>query len=165
MVETAPAPPLVVVAGPPNIGKSTLTNALAQRAVSIVADEEGTTRDHVGVRLSVAGLVVDWVDTPGLRDGAGADEQQAREIALRLAERADLVILCGDAARPPPRLAAPAGSLTVALRHDLARAEWPADARVSARTGEGMVGLAAMIRERLVPADLLTRSVPWRFWP
>ena len=69
-------PPRVVVVGRPSVGKSTLTNHLAGRSVSLVAEEPGTTRDWVGqvVELTVsdtvlaAGVAVRWIDTPGLRD-------------------------------------------------------------------------------------------------
>jgi 50S ribosome-binding GTPase len=97
-------PPLVVALGPSNIGKSTLINALAGRNVSIVADEPGTTRDHVGVMMEFDGLVVRYADTPGVRpDPRDADESEhaALKIAMELAARADLLLLCGDADRPP----------------------------------------------------------------
>lgn len=95
--------PTIAAIGPPNVGKSSLLNALAQRQVSIVADEPGTTRDHVGVRLNLAGLEVQYVDCPGWR--VNADEprtetehiEHAAEIASRRIVRdADLVLSCGD---------------------------------------------------------------------
>ncbi|QKK10189.1 MAG: GTP-binding protein [Planctomycetota bacterium] len=66
-------PPLVVAIGPSNVGKSTLLNRLAGRPVAVTADEPGTTRDHVGSLVDLDGLIVRYVDTPGLqarRDGA-----------------------------------------------------------------------------------------------
>lgn len=66
-------PPLIAAYGPANIGKSTLCNALAGRSVSIVADEPGTTRDHVGVMLELGGLAVRYVDTPGMAGASSAD--------------------------------------------------------------------------------------------
>lgn len=90
-------PPTVVLLGPPNAGKSTLTNALARRPVSIVADEPGTTRDHVGVMLDLAGLVVRWIDAPGMNpDSTDPIERAAIDLALAVAEHADLLILCHD---------------------------------------------------------------------
>ena len=59
-------PALVVCVGRPNIGKSSLLNALAGRQVSTVADEPGTTRDAVGAELDLGGLLVRWADAPGL---------------------------------------------------------------------------------------------------
>ncbi len=59
-------PPTVVALGAPNIGKSSLVNALAGRGVSLIADSVGTTRDHVGVTLDLGGLAVRWLDLPGI---------------------------------------------------------------------------------------------------
>ncbi len=157
-------PPLVVALGPSNIGKSTLVNALAGRAVSIVADEPGTTRDHVGVMLDLAGLVVRYADTPGLRAGAGPVEASAAELALRLATTADLVLLCGDASHAPPAGVVVRATVTVALRADLGRPSWPADAVVSAPRAEGLRELVTIIRDRLVPPAALADTRPWAFW-
>ncbi|HEX2837463.1 MAG TPA: GTPase [Phycisphaerales bacterium] len=154
-------PALVVAIGRPNIGKSSLVNALAKRSVSIVADEPGTTRDHVGVRLDLAGLVVHYVDTPGLRDtekGATDDpiETRATSIALDLAARADLLLICSDAANPPPRLppsVSPPHTLHVGLRADLG-ASRHAPRSVCAITGVGMEQLVRDIRSCLIPGVL-----------
>src|SRR6185295_9068425 len=97
-------PPLVVALGPPNVGKSSLVNALAGRSVSIVADEPGTTRDHVGVMLDLGGLVVRYVDTPGLRQGADELEREAVSGAMEVASRADLLLVCGDPTSLPTEL-------------------------------------------------------------
>ncbi|MCC6660399.1 MAG: 50S ribosome-binding GTPase [Phycisphaerales bacterium] len=160
-------PPLVVALGPPNVGKSTLVNALAGRSVSIVADEPGTTRDHVGVMLDLDGLVVRYVDTPGMRDTAAAVEGEAARVALELAARADLLLLVGDVTAAPIGLV-PLLSLrarcVVATRCDLGRPPWPHDVAVSARTGTGMEALAASLRDLLVPPDLLADPSPWVFW-
>ncbi len=159
-------PPLVVAVGPSNIGKSTLINALAQRHVSIVADEPGTTRDHVGVLLDCAGLTVQYVDTPGLRETTDAEERAARTRALQLASRAALLILCGDATTPPPAASqfATIPHLTVALRSDRGQPSWPADIHTCAATGAGLLELIATIRETLVPPHLLSQQQPWKFW-
>lgn len=159
-------PPLVVAVGPSNIGKSTLINALAQRHVSIVADEPGTTRDHVGVLLDCAGLIVQYVDTPGLRDTDDAEELAARARALQLASRAALLILCGDASTRPPAASqfAAIPHLTVALRSDRGQPSWPANIHTCATTGAGLPQLIATIRDTLLPPNLLKQDQPWRFW-
>jgi hypothetical protein len=157
-------PALVVAVGAANIGKSALVNALAGRPVSIVADEPGTTRDHVGVLLDCAGLVVRYVDTPGVRADAAPVEEEARAIAGELLEPADLVLACGDAHHAPPENAYGATSLRVAVRSDLGRAAWAPAVSVSALTGDGLPELVAAIRERLVPETALRDPRPWRFW-
>ena len=160
-------PPLVVAVGASNIGKSTLVNALAGRGVSVVADEPGTTRDHVGVMLDLAGLVVRYVDTPGLRAGPGAIEREAVEGAMELAERADLLLVCGDGTEPPPELP-PAlkgkERVMLGLRSDLGPPCFSPDTAVSAARGEGVLQLVELIRERLVPRGLIADTRPWRFW-
>jgi len=99
-------PPEVVLVGPPNVGKSALANELVGRAVSIVHDTAGTTRDWVRAMALLAGVPVWLTDTAGLFDppaerdthGVGA-ESVAR--ARRRAERADLVLLL-SAGEPTP---------------------------------------------------------------
>lgn len=66
----------VVVAGPPNAGKSSLVNLLSQKPVSIVSPEPGTTRDILETPVDLAGFPVLLSDTAGLREGAGAVEQE-----------------------------------------------------------------------------------------
>lgn len=160
-------PPLVVALGASNIGKSTLANALAGRQVSLVADEPGTTRDHVGVMLDLAGLVVRYVDTPGVRDGAPAAEAEAARIAREVAERADLILLCCDAGSLPVDVAGFARApnvLRVGLRSDLGLPCGPVDVEVSVRRPESLSPLVDAVRERLVPGAALAHPGPWRFW-
>jgi tRNA modification GTPase len=159
-------PPLVVAVGATNIGKSSLLNSLAKRNVAIVADEPGTTRDHVGVMLDLGGLVVRWVDSPGVRETDDAEEVRAREVALALASRADMVVACGDAVHPPVLIpgAREADTLTLALRTDLGEPTWKHDARVSVVKNEGLEEFIGGLRERLVPAWFLASRQAWRFW-
>lgn len=152
-------PALVVVTGPPNVGKSTLLNALAGRELALASPEAGTTRDHVGALVDLGGLVVRWVDTPGVREARGA-EARAIGLAREVLGRADLVIAVGDAGTDRPT----GGDVVVALRADLGLPWWEHDAAVSARTGAGMGELVALVRERLVPRADLESAVGWRFW-
>ena len=165
-------PPTVVALGAPNIGKSSVLNALAGRAVSIVADIPGTTRDHVGVSLNLAGLVVRFIDTPGIGAlGLGADQSQnaldreAQAIALRVAGSADLLLLCADAKAGfvgPP--SSHAHTLRVGLRSDLGPCREPCDLTVCAKSGTGLDMLTRAIRDALIPPKLLADPRAWRFW-
>jgi hypothetical protein len=162
-------PPLVVAVGASNIGKSTLVNALAGRSVSIVADEPGTTRDHVGVMLELGGLVVRYVDTPGIRERAGKLEEEALGIAFDVASRADLLLQCFDSTSAPMGIAfggssRPGDVMQVGLRADLGPPPVSVDATVSVARGEGLAELVGAIRERLVPDSLLREDRSWKFW-
>lgn len=169
-------PPTVIALGQPNIGKSSLLNALARRSVAVVADMPGTTRDHVGVTLDLAGLVVNYIDTPGIGSGHEANlssEHQAIDLAaqttaLSLARQANLILLCADA-RHDPLDAQQLGldtrrCMLVGIRADLGTPRLGADCMVSSKTGEGISTLAKAIRERLVPAATLNDPRPWQFW-
>jgi len=180
-------PPLVVAWGAPNIGKSSLLNALASATVALAADERGTTRDHVGATLDLAGLLVWYADTPGVGvadwasiapEHGGDPLAQAQAAAREVAGRADLILLCADATSdfaqaptPSPGAAAPA-VVRVALRSDLGAPPPPRDGAdvdlalslvgpdVQGRTLE----LAGLIRDRLVPPAALSHPGPWAFW-
>lgn len=160
-------PPLVVARGASNIGKSTLVNALAGRRVSLVADEPGTTRDHVGVFLDMGGLVVRYIDTPGVRDRAPRVESEAMRITGEVAAHADLILSCSDPGSGPvdnPDLPAGAGVLRVGLRRDLGPPKNKTDIDVSALEPASLAALVEHVRERLVPRAALEHSGPWRFW-
>lgn len=163
-------PALVVAMGPANIGKSSLLNELAGRRVAIVADEPGTTRDHVGVDLTLGGLVVRYLDTPGMDEhqAASAEEarvlEEARAVAMRMAASADLVLLCADAGseyRQPP---GGVSVLRVGLRSDLGAPRGGADVLTSVRARTGINDLVSAMREALVPASLLGDQRAWTFW-
>lgn len=154
----------VVIAGPPNAGKSSLLNALARREVAIVSDEPGTTRDALEVRLDLDGWPVLLTDTAGLRTAEGAIEREGIRRTLAHAGQADLVIWLVDASGPaeelPPELASAAGrTWRVTSKADLAPGSKLSDPwqgaddrglplRVSSRTGEGLAALvSALARE------------------
>ena len=90
----------VVIAGPPNAGKSSLLNALAKRDAAIVSEEAGTTRDVIEVHLDLGGVPVMLIDTAGLREAAGAVEAEGIKRALARAGDADLVLWLVDATAP-----------------------------------------------------------------
>jgi tRNA modification GTPase len=92
----------IAIIGPPNAGKSSLLNALAQREAAIVSEIPGTTRDVVEVRLVLAGYPVWIADTAGLREAADAIEAEGVRRALARAEEADLRVLAVESGEDGP---------------------------------------------------------------
>lgn len=90
----------VALIGPPNAGKSSLLNALAQREVAIVSSQPGTTRDIVEVRLNLSGFAVILADTAGLRETEEMIEEEGVRRALARAGHADLVLRVLDGSDP-----------------------------------------------------------------
>ena len=90
----------VVLAGAPNVGKSSLLNALARRDVAIVSDEPGTTRDVIEVKLELQGLAVVLSDTAGIRAAVGKVEEEGIKRTWQRLRAADLVLWLMDAADP-----------------------------------------------------------------
>jgi tRNA modification GTPase len=83
---------VVAIAGPPNVGKSTLMNQLAQREVAIVSPHAGTTRDIIEVHLDLGGYPVTLIDTAGIRESDDPVEQEGVRRAQAQAANADLVL-------------------------------------------------------------------------
>lgn len=90
----------LVIAGSPNVGKSSLMNCLLGRERAIVTDQPGTTRDMVEDSFTVHGLPVVIADTAGIHDQAGPVERIGIDIALKEVESADLVLLMLDVSQP-----------------------------------------------------------------
>jgi tRNA modification GTPase len=86
----------VVLAGPPNVGKSSLINALVGYQRAVVFDQPGTTRDVVAVRTAVAGWPIELCDTAGLRESADPLEVRGIGLARRQIHRSDLLVLVLD---------------------------------------------------------------------
>ena len=140
----------VVLAGPPNAGKSSLFNALLGRTRAVESPERGTTRDTVEEALEVApGVEVLLVDAPGLDEAAEAIDHLMQARARAAIERADVVLACGDgdsADDAPLHLPDPAGRvIRVATKLDDGRCAPPGAIATSARTGRGLDGLRAAI--------------------
>jgi tRNA modification GTPase len=93
---------IIVIAGPPNAGKSTLLNALARRDVAIVSPFAGTTRDIIEVHLDLGGCPVTLIDTAGLRESFDAVEEIGICRARDKAKAADLVLWLSEAGAPVP---------------------------------------------------------------
>lgn len=136
----------VAILGAPNIGKSTLLNALAQREAAITSDIAGTTRDVIEVRMNIAGLSVTLLDTAGLRESDDAVERIGIERAKSRAEMADLRIFLlqsqGEALPVSPR----ADDLILLGKGDVVAGDLPS---VSGKTGAGLDSLLSQIAQRL----------------
>ncbi len=139
----------VVLAGPPNAGKSSLFNRLVEREAAIVTDIAGTTRDRIEAPILLGGVPLLLTDTAGLH-GESSDAVEAIGIARTgeaLAE-ADIILWLGDAGEIPQ------GAVLIAAKSDLVdkRPGLP----VSVVSGEGLAELRRLIIERaqaLLPAE------------
>ncbi|HQT75999.1 MAG: tRNA uridine-5-carboxymethylaminomethyl(34) synthesis GTPase MnmE [Rhodospirillales bacterium 20-64-7] len=134
------------IAGAPNVGKSTLINALAEREVAIVSDIPGTTRDALETRVVLGGVPVTLVDTAGLRKTTDSIEAEGVRRALARARDADVVLAVVEAGSPPPS-DLPDGALLIANKADLGRPGPDGALRISARTGLGMDALRARLAD------------------
>ncbi|QDK34345.1 tRNA uridine-5-carboxymethylaminomethyl(34) synthesis GTPase MnmE [Sphingomonas sp. IC081] len=134
----------VVLAGPPNAGKSTLFNALVEDEAAITSPLAGTTRDVLTRAVSIGGVPFLFGDTAGLRDETG-DVIEAIGIsrARDALDRADLVLWLG------PEGEGPEAAWEIAAQADVFHVEHKAEARhrISAVTGEGMDGLRSDLIE------------------
>jgi tRNA modification GTPase len=144
----------VVVAGPPNAGKSSLLNAIVGEERAIVTAVPGTTRDHIDVPLSLAGVPIRLTDTAGLRTSDDPVESLGIARAEDLVARADVLLWLGEPSAAPshPRL------LRVHSKADLPeRAVAPGNSlAVSSVTGEGVAELLAAIESEaraLLPGE------------
>ncbi len=138
----------VVIAGPPNAGKSTLLNALVGRDAAIVSPIAGTTRDVIEVPVSIGGTPFRLADTAGLRDERGDPiEAIGMERAAAMLADADIVLWLGAEEDAP---AAVAGDMLILrTKSDLdRRSRGTAPLSVSAVTGEGMDALTAILLEK-----------------
>ncbi|WP_019022546.1 tRNA uridine-5-carboxymethylaminomethyl(34) synthesis GTPase MnmE [Thioalkalivibrio sp. ALE23] len=143
--------------GPPNAGKSSLMNRLAEDEVAIVTDRPGTTRDVLRAPVAIHGIPVEVVDTAGLHGSEDPVEQIGMERAREAGRTADLVLELRDLTDPdagiPQDLPADLPRLVVWNKTDLADDREgcvSADAlAISARTGEGLDALRDAIAARL----------------
>ncbi len=133
----------MVILGAPNVGKSSLLNALARRDAAIVSSQAGTTRDIVEVHLNLDGYPVVLADTAGLRESGDAIEAEGVRRAQERGSRADLKIVLYDcAATPVPGSDVLAllddDGILVANKTDRAAAAPTMGLPVSIKTGAGM---------------------------
>lgn len=143
----------VVLAGAPNAGKSSLVNALAGYARSVVSPEAGTTRDVVTAGIALDGWPIALTDTAGLRVGASGVEAEGIARTRRALAEADVVVRVVDGSAPIPDDDVGA-ALVVVTKCDL-RAFGPLDPswlRTSARTGAGVAAFGEALVRALGPA-------------
>lgn len=149
----------VVFAGPPNVGKSTLVNALSGRDAAIVSPIAGTTRDVIEVPLILDGLPVILVDTAGLRDAGDVIEEEGVARAAREVAGGDVLVWLGEGV-PPHR-----ETILISPQAD----HWPVETdrlAISATTGLNLQSLrnviVARVKERLPPEGLVALNARQR---
>jgi tRNA modification GTPase len=148
LAERVRAGALVVLAGAPNVGKSSLFNALLGRDRALVTELPGTTRDAIEAHADFLGWPVRLVDTAGLGEAQDRIDALGQAMSRRYLEAADLVLVCqeGSAARPPELPASRV--LLVSTKADLG--DGPGEGLpVSAVTGEGLGQLRQAVAGRL----------------
>jgi tRNA modification GTPase len=145
----------VAIVGPPNVGKSTLLNALAGRDAAITSEVAGTTRDVIEVRMDLGGLAVTLLDTAGIRDAEDRIEALGVDLARRRAETADLRVILREAGIAPvlePR----DDDLVLVPKSDLGEGDF------SAVTGQGLdrlvADLTSILAGRASGAGLMSRE-------
>jgi tRNA modification GTPase len=161
----------VAIVGTPNVGKSSLFNALLRTDRAIVTPIAGTTRDLVTERADLGGLSVALVDTAGMRGSTDVVEIEGVTRARRAAAAADLVIVVLDGSRPLDDNDRDVLESTASHRRVIAinkidiRDAWgreaadPASVRISARTGAGLDELTAHMVSTLA-GDAIERDPP-----
>jgi tRNA modification GTPase len=176
MGELVRAGAVVVIAGAPNAGKSSLFNALLGRRRAIVTDVPGTTRDALEAVTEADGWPIRLIDTAGLRETTETIERMGIEVSREYLERADLVLACGESRADLDNTIAAIRSSTrapvLAVRtksdvsgSDVERSE-QSPLFVSAETGDGLRELASGIGRALsqnagalqLDAPVLTRE-------
>jgi len=150
---------IVVIAGAPNVGKSSLFNALVGESRAIVTDISGTTRDAIEAMIDAGSWPIRLIDTAGLRDSSDVVERLGIEVSEQRIAAAHLVIACGDTEISLENAAKVSSSLSQApVIHVLTKADLRRDSdlpsgkpnslmvvRVSVITGDGLGALRARI--------------------
>ncbi|WP_262693447.1 tRNA uridine-5-carboxymethylaminomethyl(34) synthesis GTPase MnmE [Kordiimonas aquimaris] len=167
----------IVIIGEPNVGKSTLLNAIARTDVAIVSDEAGTTRDAIEIQLDLGGFPVRIIDTAGLRstdsavekEGIRRAEEKAADAGLRL-----LLVPVDEWPHIPSGLSRWVDENTIIIVTQVDRAEYDAmfhvehserlhehdPVFVSAKTGDGIDGLferlKRIVQDKMAPQEMPT---------
>jgi len=136
---------VVAIVGPPNVGKSTLLNALVGRDAAITSEIAGTTRDVIEVRMDLDGIPVTLIDTAGIRESEDVIEKLGIERALQRAEEADVRILLAGSMQDA-EIEFRDGDLVRKPKADLSLAD---DGGVSGLTGLGIENLLSELKSTL----------------
>lgn len=136
----------VAIVGAPNVGKSTLLNALAGRDAAITSEIAGTTRDVIEVRMDINGLAVTLLDTAGLRESTDTVELIGIQRAIQRAQQADLRVFLLDNSNEKLQLVAHADDVVVLGKADQRDGK---EIAVSGKNGTGIDWLLAEISNRL----------------
>ncbi|MCQ1852151.1 tRNA uridine-5-carboxymethylaminomethyl(34) synthesis GTPase MnmE [Neorhizobium galegae] len=141
----------VVIAGPPNAGKSSLLNALAKRDVAIVTEIAGTTRDLLHVDIDMEGYLVRFFDTAGLRESEDRVEQEGVRRARIAIEQADLVLQLEEIDSDSKHTydSVKAEVLRIGTKVDMHRTSTGYDLTISSETGDGLEELRSRILLKL----------------
>lgn len=144
----------VVIAGPPNAGKSSLLNALAKRDVAIVTEIAGTTRDLLHVDIDMEGYLVRFFDTAGLRESEDRVEQEGVRRARIAIEQADLVLQLEEIDSDSKQTydSVKAEVLRIGTKVDMHRPSAGYDLAISSETGDGLEELRSRILLKLKEA-------------
>ena len=149
-------PPRVALLGPPNVGKSTLLNALLEEDAAIVHEQPGTTRDVIARLIAIDGVPFELTDSAGVRTTADGVEQMAVQRAERLAKECDVALLVFDAREDPavalaslPKPSETAGVILVANKTDLLEEPPGRGQAPPPFEGRPIVHLSALRRENL----------------
>ena len=162
----------VAIVGRPNVGKSTLLNALLSEPRAIVTSIPGTTRDTVEEEASLAGIPVRWIDTAGLREPGDPVETEGVRRTLDAVERSDLVLLVIDRSqsldREDEELLARQWGVPVVLVENkidlpskplvLPKGDWAKRVEISAERGDGIDRLREGLIDLLAHGELPTRN-------
>ncbi len=161
----------IVILGAPNVGKSSLLNALARREAAIVSHQAGTTRDVIEVHMNIAGFPVILADTAGLRETSDDIEEEGVRRALQQSQDADFKLVLFDAAQLANPDAATISqvsekSIIIANKCDLAPQLRNSNILInnniiyiSAKTGEGVDNLLKNI-ENIISSEFSSTAAP-----
>ncbi|MDA8585845.1 tRNA uridine-5-carboxymethylaminomethyl(34) synthesis GTPase MnmE [Rhodobacteraceae bacterium] len=133
----------VAIVGAPNVGKSTLLNALAGREAAITSNIAGTTRDVIEVRMDLRGLPVTILDTAGMREATDQIEALGIDLARARADASDLRVVLKATVDEAPVVDVRDDDIVVISKADLGIGD------VSAKTGVGLDALVVDIADRL----------------